>query len=133
MDENQITKLPLNFRQEIKALHKAGITSWEKLNDLEEKDLTNLIKNSNATPLNLKKLTGMASLICEINISQEEAALLIHSGLATSKALSELNPQELLNKTARLLRKLSPEIQPSLDLIKARLWIHKAKQRQILN
>ena len=65
----------------------------------------------------------MATLICEINLSQPEAALLLHAGIPSVKVLASLTPQEVLQKTGRLERQLNTGKKSCLDLSKALNWI----------
>ena len=64
------------------------------------------------------------SLDIEIN----EAALLMHSGLISNKAISRLSPQELVQKTGRFERFLQSGRIPLIDLNKAHVLIEKAKK-----
>ena len=69
----------------------------------------------------------MATLICGINVSQAEAALLLHAGIASIETLASLTPSELIQKTGRLERQLNTGRKSYLDLPKAKEWIKNAK------
>ena len=128
-----IESLPRNFHFEVQELLERGINTWESLREINDEELFLLARNGLATARNLQRLRGMATLICEINLSQSEAALLMHAGVVTINALSALTPQELLQKTGRLERQLNTGREPVVDLKKANFWIQSAKSRQILN
>ncbi len=120
-------KLPLSFRYEEDKLSKRGINNWENLEALTEEDVLLLCKKGCGTLRNLKHLRCMASLICKLNIKQEEAALLIHAGISSIQALARLNTQELLNKTSRLHRNLGTDVSQPLSTKNAQRLINSAK------
>ena len=91
--------------------------------------LDHIAIHSLATVSNLKRLKGMATLICELNLDQAQAALLIHSGVSSVSALAALSPQELANKTGRLERQLNTGRIMGLDLVEANALINNAKYR----
>ena len=107
--------------------------SWTSIKDLKDEEINEITKSSLATCRNLKRLRCIAILICELNLSPEDGALLMHSGIASIKALASLTPQELLLKTGRLERLLNTGRKPVVDLPKAHSWIQAAKARQITN
>ena len=77
---------------------------------------------------NLKRLKCIAYFICTLDIQLNEAALLMHSGLISNKAISRLTPQELVQKTGRFERTLRTGRIPIIDLKKAHFLIEKAKK-----
>ena len=123
-----LKNLPANFREEEKQLLSHGINNWFSIKSLTNDQLSIVVKNSLATTRNLKRLRGMANLICEINLSQPEAALLLHAGIPSTKVLASLTPQELMTKTSRLERQLRTGENPYLTLTKALDWIKSAKR-----
>ena len=125
--------LPRNFHAEANSLRLKGIKSWTSLKDLKNEEINEITRSSLASSRNLKRLRCIANLICELNVSPEDAALLMHSGIASIKALASLTPQELLLKTGRLERLLRTGRKPVVDLKKANSWIQIAKARQITN
>ena len=127
---NKVLKLPQNFNQEIKVLTKLGVNSWVKIKNLKNEEILRIVQNTLATKRNLERLRCIAILICELEISQEIAALLMHSGISSTKALATLNPQELFQKTGRLERILQTGRKPLIDLNKANFLIKQAKNRQ---
>ena len=80
---------------------------------------------------NLKRLKCIAYFICTLDIQLNEAALLMHSGLISNKAISRLSPQELVQKTGRFERILRTGRTPIIDLKKAHFLIEKAKKNNI--
>ena len=80
---------------------------------------------------NLKRLKCIAYFICTLDIQLSEAALLMHSGLISNKAISRLTPQELVQKTGRFERTLRTGRIPIIDLKKANNLIEKAKKNII--
>ncbi len=123
-------KLSNNFRNEEKELHSLGIITWKSIMGLEDSQINQLAKNTLCTTRNLNRLRCIAMLICEMNISQKESALLIHSGICSVKALGNLTPQELINKTGRFERILKTGREPIIDLKKANNLIKQAKARE---
>ena len=87
-----------------------------------------MIYGSLGSVRNLKKLKCIAYFICTLNIKLNEAALLMHSGLISNKAISRLTPQELVQKTGRFERILRTGRIPIIDLKKAHFLIEKAKK-----
>ncbi len=127
-NRNPLKDLPKHFQEEEKQLKSVGINSWDQLKDLKDTDLFSLVKNSLATTQNLKRLRGMASLICDADISLSEAALLLHAGIPSIQALKELTPAQLINKVGRLERQLRTRRNAVLDIKKANTWIEHAKR-----
>ncbi len=128
-----LNKLPKNLRDEEKKLRQKGISTWEEIKNLDDEEINVLAENSLCTVQNFNRLRGMASIICEIQISQKDAALLMHSGVASLKALAGLTPEQLVRQTGRLERQLISGNKPSLELAEAHYLIQQAKKRQILN
>ncbi len=123
-----LKNLPKHLQEEVKQLLRQGIQDWYSLKCLKKSDLYVLSKNSRATPRNLEFLHGMATLICKMNLSQSEAALLLHAGIATTEALASLTPSELILKTGRLERQLKTSRKPYVDLKLAKFWIERANR-----
>ena len=127
--------LPKNFQEEEKSLRLKGFNTWTSIKHLRDQEINDIARTSLATVRNLKRLRCIAILINEIDLAEEDAALLMHSGIASTKALAYLTPQELLHKTGRFERLLSTGRKPVVDLQKASSWIKKAraKDRQSIN
>lgn len=128
-----IQGLSSNFREEEKKLLSHGIDSWELIRSLKDNEISNLVKNSLLSTRNLNRLRCMAIFVCELNLSQGEAALLMHAGIPTVNALANLNPEELHQKINRLARQLNTGQHAFINLSKANAWITKAKKIQNLN
>tara|TARA_Y100001968_G_C19349260_1_gene713736 strand:+ start:251 stop:646 length:396 start_codon:yes stop_codon:yes gene_type:complete len=123
-----IDKLPLNFRFEQKDLFLAGIKTWSSLKSLSQKDLIQISSKGRSNIKSLKRLKVMAIFICDLDISQPQASLIIHSGFSSIDSLSNANPQEIVQKTGRLERLLRIEQSQIMDLKTANNLIQKAKQ-----
>ena len=123
-----LKKIPKIFYQEEKILISNNIKTWASLSSITDEEINKMIYGSLGSVRNLKRLKCIAYLICTLNIELNEAALLMHSGLISSKAISRLSPQELVQKTGRFERILKTERIPLIDLNKAHLLIEKAKK-----
>ena len=123
-----LKNLPKGFYQEEKILLSNNIKTWNSLLSISDKEIHNLIYGSLGSVNNLKKLKCIAYFICTLDIELNEAALLMHSGLISNKALSRLSPQELVQKTGRFERILRTGRIPLIDLRKAHFLIEKAKK-----
>ena len=123
--------LPKSFLQEEKILLSNNIKTWDSLLSISDVEIHNLIYGSLGSVRNLKRLKCIAYFICTLEIELNEAALLMHSGLISNKALSRLSPQELVQKTGRFERILNTGRIPLIDLNKAHCLIEKAKKNII--
>ena len=123
--------LPKNFYQEEKILLSNNIKTWDSLLSISDKEIHKMIYGSLGSVLNLKRLKCIAYFICTLDIEINEAALLMHSGLISNKAISRLSPQELVKKTGRFERILQTGRIPLIDLKKANFLIEKAKKNII--
>tara|TARA_Y100001968_G_scaffold175495_1_gene160821 strand:- start:1615 stop:2025 length:411 start_codon:yes stop_codon:yes gene_type:complete len=120
--------MPKSFYQEEKILMKNNIKTWNSLLSISDEEIHKMIYRSLGSVRNLKRLRCMAYFICTLDIEPNEAALLMHSGLISNKAISRLSPQELVKKTGRFERILQTGRIPLIDLNKANLLIEKAKK-----
>ena len=127
-DKSFLKDLPKTFYQEEKILFSNNIKTWDSLLSISDEEINNLVYGSLGSVHNLKKLKCIAYFICTLDIELNEAALLMHSGLISNKALSRLTPQELIQKTGRFERFLRTERIPLIDLRKANFLIEKAKK-----
>ncbi len=125
--------LPGNLKPEAKELISYGVNDWLSLSKLSDEQIFNLVKNGKSTKRNLYRLRAMAVLISEIDLPQAEAALLIHSGISTARAISALTPQELFQKTGRLERNLKTGRKPLIGLQRAGELIRRSKSSQMQN
>ena len=123
--------LPKNFDQEEKLLLSNNIKTWDSLLTISDEEINELVYGSLCSVRNLKRLKCIAYFICNLDIQINEAALLMHSGLITNKAISHLTPQELVQRTGRFERILQTGRTPIIDLKKAYFIIEKAKKNII--
>ncbi len=120
--------LSKNLQEELKQLQIKGFLDWKSIENLQDKELYSIAEMSRATVRNLKILRGMAKFICQINLSQSEAALLLHSGISSISSLCSLTPFDLVQRTGRLERQLNLSRKPYLDIKVAKKWITDAKR-----
>tara|TARA_B100001250_G_scaffold338206_1_gene305231 strand:+ start:176 stop:574 length:399 start_codon:yes stop_codon:yes gene_type:complete len=123
-----LNNLPKIFYQEEKILLSNNIKTWNSLLSISDKEIHKLIYGSLGSVRNLKRLKCIAYFICTLGIELNEAALLMHSGFISNKAISRLSPQELVQKTGRFERILNTGRIPLIDLKKAHFLIEKAKK-----
>ena len=123
-----LKNIPKCFSQEEKILLSNNIKTWDSLLAITDKEINEMVYNSLGTFRNFKRLKCIAYFICTLDIELNEAALLMHSGLISNKALSRLTPQELVQKTGRFERILKTGRIPLIDLSKAHFLIEKAKK-----
>ena len=126
-----LNNLPKVFYQEEKILLSNNIKTWNSLLFISDKEIHKLIYGSLGSVRNLKRLKCIAYFICTLEIELHEAALLMHSGFISNKAISRLSPQELVQKTGRFERILKTGRIPLIDLEKAHVLIEKAKKNII--
>ena len=127
-NKSLLKDLPKSFYQEEKILISNNIKTWDSLLSISDEEIHNLIFGSLGSVRNLKRLKCIAYFICTLDIQLNEAALLMHSGLISNKAISRLTPQELVQKTGRFERTLRTGRIPIIDLKKAHFLIEKAKK-----
>ena len=132
-NENNINKLPENFKDEKKVLILKGLTEWNNLKDIDDLEILELVATTKCTERNLKKIRGIALLIVELKVPQEIASILLYAGISSSASLSKYSPQQLINLTGRLERQLNTTRKPLLSLKKAHDLIKLAKSRQNRN
>ena len=131
--EDPLQDLPQSMRDEGKQLLTSGITTWGELQALDELQISRLAARGRASARNLRRLKGMADLACGLDLAPQDAALLMHAGLATVTAIAGSTPQELVTRTGRLERQLRSGRPPVVDLALARRWIMRARERQNTN
>ena len=131
--EDPLQDLPQGMRDEGKQLLTSGITTWGELQALDELQISRLAASGRASARNLRRLKGMADLACDLDLPPQDAALLMHAGLATVTAIAGSTPQELVTRTGRLERQLRSGRPPVVDLALARRWIMRARERQNTN
>ena len=127
-DKLTLKNLPKSFYQEKKILLSNNIKTWDSLLNISDKEIHKLIDGSLGSVRNLKRLKCIAYFICTLDVELNEAALLMHSGLISNKAIARLSPHELVQKTGRFERNLKSGRIPLIDLNKANFLIEKAKK-----
>ena len=120
--------LPQSFRREQQELLRAGITTWPAVQAIDELQLSRLARSGLASARNLKRLRGIATLVCVLDLPPQDAALLMHAGIASILALASCTPERLVRQTGRLERSLGTRRQAVVDLNVAQDWINRAKQ-----
>ena len=128
-----IEELPQSLRREQQELDRAGIKRWSSIRDLTDLQLSQLARSGQASARNLKRLRGMADLVCRLDLPPQDAALLMHAGIATVAALASASPQDVVTRTGRLERQLRSGRPPVVDLVVARRWIQSAQAWQTRN
>ena len=120
--------LPQSFRHEQADLAAAGIDTWPDLRDLSDLELSRLVRTGRSSARNLHRLRGMAVLVCDLELAPQDAALLMHAGIASASALAKCTPERLVRQTGRLERSLGSGRRAVVDLRVAQLWIRRARQ-----
>ena len=123
-----IQDLPQSFRREKQELDRAGINRWSTVCALTDLELSQLARSGQASARNLKRLRGMAALVCGLDLPPQDAALLMHAGIATPAALAACSPERLVRQTGRLERSLGTGRPAVVDLRVASDWIQRARQ-----
>ena len=123
-----IQDLPQSFRREKQELDRAGINRWSRIRALTDLELSQLARSGQASARNLKRLRGMAHLVCGLDLPPQDAALLMHAGIATPAALATCSPERLVRQTGRLERSLGTSRPAVVDLRVANDWIQRARQ-----
>ena len=114
--------------REQRCLREAGIESWEALAGLDDGELRQLASSGQASEARLIRLRGQARLVAEVGLAPEEAALLLHAGVAGPAGLAEADPQRLKMQLGRLQRRLTGSALPPVDLARVLDWIRRARR-----
>ena len=122
-------KLPVSFKKESKALILLNLKTWESIIDLKDSDIRILATQNKGSIRNFNCIRCVSSFICKLNLKQEEAFLLLHSGISNIKALSQTTPEEVKKRTQRLELILGTRRESQVSLHKASLWIKNAKRK----
>ena len=124
----ELRDLPQSFRREQQELEAAGLKRWEQLRDLSDIELSRLCRSGRASARNLKRLRAIAALVCDLEMAPQDAALLMHAGIASRAALAGSTPERIVQQTGRLERSLGTGRPAVVDLPTARRWIERARQ-----
>ena len=121
--------LPTNFRHEKSYFIQNNLTNFEKLSNLSDSDINEILKKSSLCTLNnLKKIRAIAIFKKEIAISPAEAYLLLHCGIGSIKSLSLSTPYDLVRKIGRLERSLRVKSETDITIYLLKKWIKRANQ-----
>ena len=121
--------LPTNFRHEKSFFIQNNLTDFEKLSDLSDLDIDDILRKSSLCTLNnLKKIRAIALFQKEIGITPPKAYLLLHCGISSIKSLALSTPYELERKIGRLERTLRIKTETGTTFTLLKEWIKKASQ-----
>ena len=121
--------LPTNFRHEKSFFIQHNRIDFEKLSNLSDSDLNEILRKSQLCTLNnLRKIKAIAIFRKEIEISPPHAYLLLHCGIGSIKSLSQSTPYELERKIGRLERTLRVKTKTDTTFTLLKEWIKKASQ-----
>ena len=120
--------LPQSFRREQQELEAAGLVQWEQLRHLSDTGMSRLCRSGRASARNFKRLRAIAALVCDLDLAPQDAALLMHAGIASRAALAGSTPEHIVQQTGRLERSLGTGRPAVVDLPTARRWIERARQ-----
>ena len=120
--------LPQSFRREQQELEAAGLVQWEQLRDLSDTGMSRLCRSGRASSRNFKRLRAIAALVCDLDLAPQDAALLMHAGIASRGVLAGSTPERIVQQTGRLERSLGTGRPAVVDLPTARRWIERARQ-----
>ena len=121
--------LPTNFRHEKSYFIQNNLTNFEKLSNLSDSDINEILRKSSLCTLNnLKKIRAIAIFKKEIAISPAEAYLLLHCGIGSIKSLSLSTPYDLVRKIGRLERSLRVKSEIDITVYLLKKWIKRANQ-----
>lgn len=126
--DEPLQDLPQSFRDEHKQLIKNNINSWGQLKRLDDTEISRMVRQGRASASNFKRLRGIATLVCDLDLAPQDAALLMHSGIATVHALAGSTPERLVRQTGRLERSLGSGRRAVVDLKLAQSWIQAARR-----
>ncbi|MEB3166239.1 MAG: DUF4332 domain-containing protein [Cyanobacteriota bacterium] len=118
--------LPDHFDREERALTRQGIGDWPGLAGLDDQALRRLAATGRCSEARLIRLRGQARLLEQLPLAPEEAALLLHAGIADRRGLAAADPQALHRQIGRLQRSLAGSGLPPVPLERVVGWIRQA-------
>jgi hypothetical protein len=121
-------RLPGHAAAEAAALLAHGVASWPALAQLPDAQLRRLAGSGGASEATLRRLRGQARLVVQVGLEPEQAALLLHAGIADARGLARADPQQLWVQTGRLQRRLTGQAMPPPDLPTLQGWIARARR-----
>ena len=118
-----------SFKKEEAYLIKKGINTWNQIKALTDRDIFDLVGEGCGSRRNFRCIRCIATFICDLELQQDEAALLMHSGIPSVKALANSYPETIHAKVTRLETILGTSDTPKTNLKKIIQWINKAKEK----
>lgn len=119
--------LPSHFQREERCLSERGIGAWPPLAALGDQDLRQLAAGGRCSEARLIRLRGQARLMGELPLAPQEAALLLHAGIADRRGMAAADPQTLHRQIGRLQRSLAGNALPPVPLERVVGWIRLAR------
>jgi len=120
--------LPINFRHEKEFLKNKKLNTWESIHKLTDLQISQFLQQKSlCTESRLRKIRAIALFIIELNLTPDQAYLLLHSGIGSLKTLSTLNPYSLKQKIGRLERKMGVRSQSNINQKLLKDWIKRSK------
>ena len=104
----EFNKLTASFKKEETLLREKGINTWNKIKVLTDRDVFELVGEGCGSIRNFRCLRCIATFICDLDLQQDEAALLIHSGIPSVKALANSYPEAIHTNVCLLYTSPSP-------------------------
>ena len=126
--DEPLQDLPQSFSDEHKQLINNDINSWGQLKRLDDTEISRMVRQGRSSARNFKRLRGIATLVCDLYLAPQDAALLMHSGIATVPALAGSTPERIVRQTGRLERSLGSGRRSVVDLKLAQSWIQAARR-----
>jgi len=126
--KDNLELLPINFRHEKEFFLKTNLDNWSQISKLRDSDISFIVnKNPLCTESRLKKIRAISIFISELEIKPSHAYLLLHCGVGSIKALSNIEPHVIEKRIGRLERSLNVKTTDPASLILLKEWIKKAK------
>jgi len=119
--------LPPHFRHEERILARCGIHDWPAVADLADPVLRRLAADGRCSEARLVRLRGQARLMGELELAPEEAALLLHAGIADRRGLAGSDPHAVHRQLGRLQRTLAGSALAPVPLARLMQWIQRAR------
>ncbi|MCS5699946.1 DUF4332 domain-containing protein [Cyanobium sp. FGCU-52] len=119
--------LPPHFRSEERALVRSGIHDWPAVAALADPMLRTLAADGSCSEARLMRLRGQARLMGDLDLAPEEAALLLHAGIADRRGLASCDPHAVHRQLGRLQRGLAGSALAPVPLARLLEWIQRAR------
>tara|TARA_B100000614_G_scaffold196821_1_gene178065 strand:- start:165 stop:563 length:399 start_codon:yes stop_codon:yes gene_type:complete len=120
--------LPINFRHEKEFLKNKNLNNWESIHKLTDIQISHFLQQKSlCTESRFKKIRAIALFIVELNLTPNQAYLLLHAGVGSLKTLSTLNPYSLKQKIFRLERKMGVRTHLEINQKLLKDWIKRSR------